>query len=103
MLMGFSFIEEEMQKCFTVVYINRSHLARERCRVSWGIMSGKWPRCLTCNLVELGANLILLNMMRSKVPTRPVILVYEVGCLGRPEKYFNHLMEKRCLFSIWTR
>jgi hypothetical protein len=88
MLMGFSFIEEEMQKCFTVVYINRSHLARERCRVSWGIMSGKWPRCVTCNLVELGANLIHLNMMRSKVPTRPVILVYEVGCLGRPEKYF---------------
>jgi hypothetical protein len=90
---GFSFIEEEMQKCFLVVYINRSHLPRERRRASWGIVSGKWPRHVTCNLVELGGNLIHLNMMRSKVPRRPVILVYEVRCLGlrtmsRPKKYF---------------
>jgi hypothetical protein len=79
--MGFSFIEEEMQKCFPV-YINRSHLPRERRGVSWGIVSGKWPRHISCNLVELGPNLIHLNMMRSNVPTRPVILVYEVRCLG---------------------
>jgi hypothetical protein len=38
MLMGFSFVEEVMQKCFSV-YINRSHLLRERHRVSWGIVS----------------------------------------------------------------
>jgi hypothetical protein len=88
MLMLFSFVEEEMQKYFPIVYINRSHLPRERRWVSWGIVSEKWPRRITRNLIELGANLIHLNMMRSKVPTRPVILVYEVGCLGRPEKYF---------------
>jgi hypothetical protein len=90
--MGFSFTEEEMQKCFPV-YINRSHFPWERRRVSWGIKSVKWPRHVTCNLVELGANLIHLNMMRLKVPTRPVIRVYEVGCFGlrtmsRLEKYF---------------
>jgi hypothetical protein len=38
--MGFSFVEEEMQKCFPV-YINRSHLPRERRRVSSGIVPGK--------------------------------------------------------------
>jgi hypothetical protein len=86
--MGFSFIEEEMQKCFLVLYINRSHLPRESHRVSMEIVSGKWPRRVTCNLDELGANLIHLNMMRSKVPTRPVILVCQVGCLDRSEKYF---------------
>jgi hypothetical protein len=90
--MGFSFIKEEMRKCFPV-YINISQLPRERRRVSWGVVSGKWPRRVTCNLVELGANLIHLNMIRSKVPTRSVILVYEVGCFGlrtmsRLEKYF---------------
>jgi hypothetical protein len=90
--MGFSFVEEEMQKCFPV-YINRSHLPRERRRISWGIMSCKRPRRITCNLVELGANLIHLNMMRPKVPKRPAILVYEVKCFGlqtmsRLEKYF---------------
>jgi hypothetical protein len=74
MPMGFSFVEKEMQKCFPV-YINRSHLPRERRRVSLGIVSGKWPRRVTCIVVELGANLIHLNMMRSKVATRPVILV----------------------------
>jgi hypothetical protein len=41
-----------------------------------GIVSRKWPRRITCNLVEHGANLIHLNMMRSKVPMKPVILVY---------------------------
>jgi hypothetical protein len=61
--------------------------------VSWGVVSSKWPRCVTCNLIELGANLIHLNMMISKVPTRPVILAYEVGCfdlqiMSRLEKYF---------------
>jgi hypothetical protein len=81
-----------MQKCFPV-YINKSHLPWERRRVSWLIVSGKWPRCVSCNLVELGENLIHLNMMRSKFLTRSVILVYEVGCLGLPtisglEKYF---------------
>jgi hypothetical protein len=90
--MGFSFVEEEMQKCFPV-YINRYHLPRERHRVSWGIVSGKWTRRVTCNLIELGANLIHLNMIRSKVPMRPVILVYKVECFGlrtmsRPKKYF---------------
>jgi hypothetical protein len=99
--MGFSFIEEEMQKCFPI-YINRSHLPREMHRVSWGIMSGKWPRRVTCNLVELGANLIHLNMMRSKVPTRPIILVYEVRCFGlrtmsRLEKYFASFDGKKML------
>jgi hypothetical protein len=77
-----------MQKCFLVVYINRSHLPRERHGVSWGIVLGKWPKRVTCNPVEIGANLIHLNMIKSNVPARPVILVYEVGCLGRPEKYF---------------
>jgi hypothetical protein len=33
---GVFFVEEEMQKCFPIVYINRSHLLRERRRVSWG-------------------------------------------------------------------
>jgi hypothetical protein len=61
--MGFAFIEE-MQKCYPVVCINRSHLPRERRMFSWGVVSGKSPRCVTCNLVELGANLIHLNMMR---------------------------------------
>jgi hypothetical protein len=42
----------------------------------------KWSRRVTCNLVELGENLIHLNMMRLKVPTRLVILIYEVGCFG---------------------
>jgi hypothetical protein len=79
--MGFSFVEEEMQKCFPV-YINRSHLPRERHRVSWGIMSCKWSRRVTCDLIELGGNLIHLNMMRSKVPKRLTILVYEVRCFG---------------------
>jgi hypothetical protein len=68
-------------KVFSNIYINRSHLPRERHRVSWGIVSGKLPRQVTCNLIEVGANLIHSNMMRSKVPTRPAILVYEVGCL----------------------
>jgi hypothetical protein len=76
MPMGFSCVEEEMQKCFPV-YINRAHFSRERHRVSLGIVSGKWPRRVTCNLIELGVNLIHLNMIRSKVATRLVILVYE--------------------------
>jgi hypothetical protein len=54
---GFLSFEKEMQKFFPV-YINRSHLPRERRRVSLGIVSVKWPRRVTCNLVELGANLI---------------------------------------------
>jgi hypothetical protein len=62
-------------------------------RVSWGVVSGKWPRHVTCNLIELRANLIHLNMMRSKIPMRLVILVYEVECfslrtMSRLEKYF---------------
>jgi hypothetical protein len=76
MLMGFSCVEEKMQKCF-LVYINRSHLPRERCRVTLGVVPRKCPRCVICNLIKLGANLIHLNMMRSNVATRPVILVYE--------------------------
>jgi hypothetical protein len=88
MLLGFYFIEKEMQNCFPIVYINRSHLPRKRRRVSWRIVLGKWPRRVTSNLVKLGAILIHLNMMRSKVLTRTVILVYEVGYLGGSEKYF---------------
>jgi hypothetical protein len=92
MPVGFYSVEEEMQNCFTV-YINRSHLPRERRKVSYGVVLGKWPRRVICNFVELGANLIHLNMRRSKVPTRPVVLVYSVRCLGlrtmsRPENYF---------------
>jgi hypothetical protein len=76
MPMGFSSIKEEMQNCFPL-YINRSHLPWERHRVSSRIVSGKWSRHVTCNLIELRANLIHLNMMRSKVAARPVILVYK--------------------------
>jgi hypothetical protein len=76
MPIGFSCIENEMQKCF-LVYINRSHLPRERRKVASGMVSGKWLRRVFCNLVELGANIIHLNMMRLKVATRHVILVYE--------------------------
>jgi hypothetical protein len=72
--MGFSCVEEEMQDYFPV-YINRSHLPKERRWVASGNVSGKWPMHVICNLVELGANLIHLNMMRSNVATRPVILV----------------------------
>jgi hypothetical protein len=74
--MRFSFIEEEMQKRFPV-YTNRSHFPRERHWVSWGIVSGKWPRRVTCNPIEIGENLIHSNMMRSKVPTTRVILEYQ--------------------------
>jgi hypothetical protein len=58
-------------------FIERSHLPRCRHRVTSEIMLLRWPRHIICNLIELGANLIRLNMMRSNVATRSVILVYE--------------------------
>jgi hypothetical protein len=65
--MGFSCTEEELQKCFPV-YINRPYLPMDRPRVALGIVSCIWPRHVICNLVELRANLIHLNMMRAILP-----------------------------------
>jgi hypothetical protein len=67
------FLALRRQKCFPV-YINRSHFLSERRWVASGIVSGKWPMRVICNPVVLGANLIHMNMMRSNVATRLVIL-----------------------------
>ena len=63
--MGFSCAERGCKSVFQ--YINGSHLPKERRRVASGVVSRKWPRCIICNLSELGGNLIHLNIMRSVI------------------------------------